>query len=128
MSFIFRDALSTASTFVSCSTALCVAAQSGTGGWIQAPGDQDRCGSASMWHPGTNPTVLHWKCPLSISAYGLPESLSLGENLSKDEAIFDLVFTFMVKIKRYMKHKLGILCLVLDPLTPPISLGCQASG
>lgn len=77
---------------------------------------------------GTNPTGLQWMCPLSISAYGLPESLSLGKNLSKDEAIFDLVFTFRVKIKRYMKHKLEILCLVLDPLTPPISLGCQSSG
>lgn len=77
---------------------------------------------------GMSPTVLRWKCPLSISAHGLSESLSLGKNLSKDEAIFDLVFTFRVKIKRYMKHKLGILCLVLDPLTPPISPGCQASG
>lgn len=76
----------------------------------------------------TNPTVLQRKYPLSISAYGLPESLSLGKNLSKGEAIFDLVFAFRVKIKRYMKNKLGILCLILDPLTPPISLGCQASG
>lgn len=75
-----------------------------------------------------NLTVLQWKCPQSISAYGFPESLSLGKNLSKDEAIFDLVFTFRVKIKRYMKNKLGILCLDLDPFTPPISLGCQASG
>lgn len=77
---------------------------------------------------GTNPTVLQWKCPLSISAYGLPETLSLGNNLSKDEAIFDLIFSFRVKIKRYMKYQLGILCLVLVLPTPAISLGCLASG
>lgn len=86
-----------------------------------------------MRHPGDKPYSASVKVPtvhlsLPETYSGLPETLSLGNNLSKDEAIFDLIFSFRVKIKRYMKYQLGILCLVLVLPIPAISLGCLASG
>ena len=89
----------------------------------QAAEDEDRCGYVSMWHFEDKPYSDSVKAAyFPCQPYGLPESVSFGgvrdSDLSTAEAIFDLVFSSTVKIKRCMKYQLGILCLILVPPIP----------
>lgn len=83
--------------------------------------------------PRANPTAIVKAAHLPSQTYGLAEGMSFGgvrgSDLSTAEAIFDVVFSSRVKIKRYMKYQLGILCLTLvPPASPTVFPGCRVFG
>ena len=96
----------------------------------QAAEDQDRCGYVSMRHPEDKPYSDSVEAAhLPSQPCGLPESVSFGDvrdpDLSTADAIFDLVFSSRLKIKRYMRHQLGNLpnpCTSYSTVSP----GCRA--